>query len=284
MRRQPTSSRSPTLTGFTLLELLSVIAVIAILAALLLPALAKGRRRAEGVVCLSNLRQVTLAWSMYALDNNDWFVPNAPWGREPWRSWSPGLMNYGSADGTNWSLLVGAHEFSLGQYLTSRGSPGAARVFKCPSDRSVTRLRDGRVFPRVRSISLNGCVGDNTFESITGLMGFLRRNDLRRISHIRPDLFVFADEHADTIGTPAFGLSQDSGRWIFGNIPASRHDGSGTLSFMDGRAELHRWLEPSTKPPESGKIRMGSPNVFGSRDYLWMRQRYSKGTAAFGDP
>ena len=62
--------------GFTLIELLVVIAIIAILAALLLPALSRAQRAAKATTCLSNLRQIGLAFALYNTDNNDGVIPS----------------------------------------------------------------------------------------------------------------------------------------------------------------------------------------------------------------
>ena len=99
------SCPSPIRRGFTLIELLVVIAIIAILAAMLLPALARARLKAQGVQCMNNTKQLTLAWIMYTCDNRD-FVPGVdndpgPGTLSEWQTcWCGGVMDdyYNSID------------------------------------------------------------------------------------------------------------------------------------------------------------------------------------------
>src|SRR5437667_3800137 len=76
-RRGPSQHRHPARAGFTLIELLVVIAIIALLAGILFPVFAQAREKARAAVCLSNMKQMGLAFTMYAQDYDGVAVPTA---------------------------------------------------------------------------------------------------------------------------------------------------------------------------------------------------------------
>ncbi len=237
--------------AFTLVELLVVLALIGVLAGLLLPALSRARARAGGVVCLHQVRQLTLAWNLYATDAQDRLVYNLGLDRrQPRRTLNPDLNWVNNV--MTWELDPGNTNAAfinvspLGPYLGhSRG------VFRCPSDRVLSEVqREAGWRHRVRSVSMNAMVGDagpnvRGAENVLnpGYQQFLTLAAIPSPDHI----FVLLDEHPDSIGDGYFLNRSDDAEWL--HLPASYHNGAGDLAFADGHAEGHRWRFALTQPP-----------------------------------
>jgi prepilin-type N-terminal cleavage/methylation domain-containing protein/prepilin-type processing-associated H-X9-DG protein len=245
----------PLSTAFTLIELLVVIAITALLAALLLPALSRAKSQAQGTKCMSNEKQITLAWIMYASDNNDLLCNNIGDARTlanaaiPYlnadgsfnlNNWATGNVNgslsasstwSGTYDETNWQLLATT---LLGPYLKSY------RVYQCPADPGNppgSPLGGGRV----RSISMQNYMNAESGSDLTNAF----RQFAKYSQVTKPAKFyVFLDEKPSSINDGLFEVimtADGSPTAQTQDNPSQVHNNACGFGFCDGHSEIHQW-------------------------------------------
>jgi prepilin-type N-terminal cleavage/methylation domain-containing protein/prepilin-type processing-associated H-X9-DG protein len=231
--------------GFTLIELLVVIAIIAILAAMLLPALAKAKLKATQASCLSNQKQIAIAFNMYATDNND------------------RMVSYGKAGGF-WDPTV----FGVTAPWTTAASQSQALQMV----QDTLKSANNPLFPTAPNPGVYHCPGDVRIRNKVG-SGWAY-DSYSKTQNITGDVHASAGndywgayaayEKFTTVHSPAstFAFIEDcdsrgynNGSWVvkwnlpssfnWVDSPAMYHGNLGTFGFVDGHAESHKWIDPA---------------------------------------
>jgi prepilin-type processing-associated H-X9-DG protein len=258
-----------------LIELLVVIAIIAILASLLLPALSRAKQQSQGIGCMNNSHQLTLAWRLYA-DDNKQVLPYGYASAFPHLVWS-GSNNYDEdntpTDPGNWDSVHGIETGAIWPYCAN-----STGIWHCPADPSIGKTSQGQLVPRPRSYSMENFIGgnDGTLGGWDGSTPFylaLKVTDLRTPAMT----FILVDEDQYSINdgffvveTAGFTGSPTVSDQII-DYPAHRHNRAAGFSFGDGHSEIHQWKTHNIYAP----VWTGSypQTVFpsGNPDVFWLQ-------------
>jgi prepilin-type N-terminal cleavage/methylation domain-containing protein len=279
--------------GFTLIELLVVIAIIAILAAMLLPVLRAAQLRAWATQCLSNEKQLTLAWITYANDNQDYLVPNRGLGGQPasfgvnpltdpdlqsggqYAQWCPGNIQV---------QICAIHYNEWIQAGLLYPYSANINIYKCPADHtSVPRTAaPGLQLPSPRTYSMNCWIqamdhsGNTMGQAWLGIPGYNVYTKLSSMLQPGPSqTWVFVEEAPLSIDDSFFAIDPrmiNSSSPLWYNSPAVLHGNSSEMSYGDGHVETKQWtdgnmihdINPQSPPGEN------VPATPGNGDLAWL--------------
>ncbi len=253
--------------GFTLIELLVVIAIIALLLAILLPSLGAAREQGKRIVCLHNLNQLTLAWMLYA-DDNDGKIPYSDvwwsWQANPpvgpcWTEWydKPGEPLGHEPIAEDW--YNGFKKGTLWKYLTN------VKLYKCPNGG-----RDEYLTYTIVD-SMNGYCGWGDYSEYDDLK-------ITNINQIRSPgaRMVFLGESPVSTGT--WGIKYKTEGWW--DPPPKLHSKGTTFSFADGHSEFWKWRDSRTAKTEwtgNDVIQKGNVDLHNVQRAVWGSLGYEPG-------
>ncbi|MCJ7730149.1 MAG: type II secretion system GspH family protein [Sedimentisphaerales bacterium] len=244
--------------AFTLIELLVVIAIIALLMAILLPALSRSREQGKGIVCMSNLRQLTIAWIAYYQANDEKLVNGAPVSGGP----CPDLPSGNNCAArlpitSDWSYTI--HENELPWVGTAWGSAGVPanvpcqrcaiqtgalwrfllqeKVYRCPTGSKGELVTYAIVDSMNGKYKFSGC----STAGFTGAPPYLCLKSFTQVKRTA-DRFVFLDE--GYLSPDSFAVNYACQSWF--DPPMMRHRNGTNASFADGHSSRLLWRADET--------------------------------------
>ncbi len=234
-------------SAFTLIELLVVIAIIAILAAMLLPALARAKTRAQGAACLNNLRQLQFCWRLYVDDHNGLMPPS--------NDVTSGLMYRGVEP--SWAVGDGVHDLTTSNLTRGVLYPynKSAGIYRCPADKNTVANHPEILRTRTYQLgaTLNGYA--NGVPMPSGLSQYHKTKESQLLTPPPVQVFTFIDPHPACADGSLFGVAIAELDPVGGNqwssIPGEQHNQGANLAFADGHAQRFawRWSRKVSYPP-----------------------------------
>ncbi len=256
--------------GFTLIELLVVIAIIALLMAIVMPSLSAAKQYAQGVVCTSNVKQLSIAWTLYADGNDSRLVGSQVWADR----WEADNWVHRRVQGGDPGFIAGrsAHETELAGIRAGALYPyvNDTKVFHCVADESWRKNKLKASLAATESPWRSYAIQDG----LNG-WGYFDQKPARRIAQLRnpSEVYIIIEEDE---GQGAHNW----GSWILDKDGAGFHDPisvwhkkASTLGFADGHAELHIWKDKTTWRVSSGELAPGTP-LPDSEDLAFMQMGY----------
>lgn len=193
-----------------------------------------GRRRAKRTICLTNLKQLTLAWTQFADDNGGFIVNGAPLGSPACQAYTPTSGDHANETpwvGRDWGYIY---------------NPGQPTLKEC----QASAIRDGALWPYCQELKLYHCPTGLTYDTrsyaiVDGMNGLRRSGTVAGVHWIKNmtqilepgERIVFIDE--GWVTPDSFAVNYDRALWW--EDPPVRHGDGTAQSFADGHSAWHRW-------------------------------------------